>query len=137
MSSPPVTSENIDNRLNRRAHLVTDTNPETAADYLVTLNGDAETTDASVRIFYVPDKFVLQPNGFAAYLSALDLEHWDNLETLALAILDDINNEVVPRWVQITVQRTTDGTEHGHRVLAEDRQPKWDNPPLLARLSQW
>jgi 7-cyano-7-deazaguanine reductase len=134
---PPSITVSAQDRLARRAHLITDINPETATDYLVTLHGDAVTADASVRLFYVPDKYVLQPDGFSDYLSTLSQHAWENLESLALAILDDINNEVVPRWVQIVVQRSNEQAEHGHRVLVEDRQPNWDNPPLLDRLRQW
>jgi len=40
----------------------------------------------------------------------------------------------VPRWVQIVAARTG-GTDH--QVIIEDRQPKWDNPALLARLERY
>ena len=93
-----------------------------------------DANSAHLRLYYVPDKYVLNPISFEHYLMALDQTDWQNLETLALAILDDINNEVVPRWVQILIQSTNDKSGNGHRVLVQDRQPNWDNAPLLDRL---
>ena len=54
-------------------------------------------------------------------------------------ILDDINNEVVARWVQITVSSPdpTDSALEFHGIVLEDRQPKWDNPALLSRLKRF
>jgi 7-cyano-7-deazaguanine reductase len=46
-------------------------------------------------------------------------------------VLDDLNNELVPRWVELTVERDA---PLPHRVVIEDRQPNWDNPQLMARL---
>ena len=54
-------------------------------------------------------------------------------------ILDDVNNEVVPRWVQVTVTAPGDRAAgvDGHGVMLEDRQPRWDNPALLSRLERY
>ncbi|MBO43625.1 MAG: hypothetical protein CMM28_07865, partial [Rhodospirillaceae bacterium] len=71
---------------------------------------------------------------FEHYLSTLDQTNWQNLETLALEILDDINNEVVPRWAQIVLNSANDKSSNGHRVLVEDRQPNWENVSLLRHL---
>ncbi len=59
-------------------------------------------------------------------------------EELALAIIEDINNEVVPRWVQVQIETRTDTPQpnaSAYRVLIEDRQPNWDNPQITARAS--
>ena len=72
-------------------------------------------------------------DGLAAALGGLD---WKTLEAVAVAVLDDVNNEVVPRWVQVAVsyENADAGERERHAVLIEDRQPGWDNPSLLARL---
>lgn len=128
------TDDTHQQHLFRRKQLSTEVGPETKTDYLVTLKGEMDASSAHVRLHYVPDKFVLNPISFEHYLMALDQTDWQNLETLALAILDDINNEVVPRWAQILIQSTNDISGNGHRVLVQDRQPNWDNAPLLDRL---
>ncbi len=126
-SDPPAT---------RRALLSVDHNPSTTLDYLDMLEGHAQGASARITLRYVPDKLTLSPSAFADYLDALNVFAAKPLENLAVAILEDINNEVVPRWVQIVAVRGV-GEEAGHRVLIEDRQPKWDNPPLLARLERY
>lgn len=119
----------------RRALLLTDANPGQALDYLNMLSGNA---GSAVRITmrYVPDKLTLRPAAFSAYLDCLEALAAQPLEQLAIAALEDINNEVVPRWVQILAERDGDLTAN-HRVLVEDRQPKWDNAALLGRLERF
>ena len=128
------TDDTHQQHLFRREQLSTEEGPETKTDYSVTLKGDMDANSAHVCFHYVPDKYVLNPISLEHYLMALDQTDWQNLETLALAILDDINNEVVPRWVQILIQSTNNKSGNGHRVLVQDRQPNWDNAPLLDRL---
>lgn len=120
----------------RRARLLVDANPSTTLDYLNVLEGNAQRADAHLTLRYVPDKQILSPVSFNAYLAALDSSATESLESLAVAILEDVNNEVVPRWVQIAARRTAD-TGDTQTVLIEDRQPKWDNPALLARLARY
>lgn len=120
----------------RREILRTRTNPQTGLDYLVAL--DAATADHAIRLQYVPDKLLLLPEIFDAYLSALTAPGDLPVEELAIAIIEDINNEVVPRWVQVQIERCKAGAETSvgrYRVLIEDRQPNWDNPQIIARAS--
>ena len=78
----------------------------------------------------------MQSEAFARYLAAFEQGSEKTLEQLAIAVLEDINNEVVPRWVQIVATRDSGGETEQH-VLIEDRQPKWDNAALLARLERY
>lgn len=57
---------------------------------------------------------------------------------LAMALLGDFSNELVPRWIEIVVVTESSGPagERTHRVVLQDRQPKWRNDDLLSRLSQ-
>ena len=122
--------------INRRTLLIVETNPAVMLDYLNFLSGSGCDANAHITLRYVPDKLTLTPASFSDYLAALADFSTEPLERLAIAILEDINNELVPRWVQITAVRDND-IEPGHRVLIEDRQPKWDNPALLARLERF
>ena len=93
---------------------------------------------ATVGLSYVPDKVVLDAAAFGRYLEALTRGGWTSLEPLAVAVLDDVNNEAVPRWVQVVVSGP-DALHPGvekHSVVVEDRQPRWDNAPLLSRLGR-
>jgi len=58
------------------------------------------------------------------------------LESVATVLINDLNNELVPRWVQIRIEITPqpDAPALFHTVTLEDKQPKWSNPELLARL---
>ena len=113
----------------RRDALTCTATPDARHDYLVELAGEPMPgTRLTVR--YVPDRLVAQPQGFLAYLGGLSAVA-GGLEALALAVLDDLNNELVPRWVEVTAERTA---PLPHRVVVEDRQPSWDNPALLARM---
>ena len=116
----------------RRSRLTTAQNPESRLDYIVSLRESFE--GGEVLVSYVPDRFILVPDSLGDYLSAVDAFTSRNLEETAATILGDLNNELVPRWVQVAVSRLHDGAIR-HRVAVEDRQPKWDNPGLLSRLT--
>lgn len=109
-------------------------NPDTALDYLIAIDDCIPESDWSIRLRYVPDKLVLEPAALAHYAEHLMARDHDGPEALALTILADLNNEIVPRWVEVVC-----ANRHAsqHRVLVEDRQPNWDNPALLARLTTW
>lgn len=117
-----------------RRPIETAANPDPRIDYLVRLDGAVQGPDgaAQLRLVFVPDKRILQAHALPAYLESLgesDGPASDEPERLALRILDDLNDELVPRWLQVTVT-----TADGRRVLVEDRQPKWDDKALLARV---
>lgn len=124
--------------IQRRETLATEANPDTRMDYVATLEGVLPWHDGTARITirYVPDRLILKPEGVAPYLDALAATEWSGLEALATAILDDLNNEVVARWVQVMVNEPapTDAAVGAHSVMLEDRQPKWENEALLSRL---
>lgn len=121
----------------RRKALETRSNPQTSLDYLIAI--DTPTTpERAIRLRYVPDKLLLLPDAFETYLAALTASGETPAEEMALAIIEDINNEVVPRWVQIQIENSVNGpepTSSTYRVVIEDRQPNWDNPQIIARPS--
>ncbi len=126
--------------LARRAMLETLGNADDRLDYVITLEGtfdlDGGKDEAIIQLRYIPDKLVLTPESFSQYLTALADLNWISLEEAAAAVLDDLNNEVVARWLQIDIKSDvkSDSGIQNHQVLLEDRQPNWDNPRLLARL---
>lgn len=124
----------------RRARLAAVPGP-TGREYVVALAGrvgawfGSPAAGASVALRYVPDRMVVEPAAFAAYLEALGGHAWPALEHCAAAIVDDFNNELVPRWVQVILSAPDDGAVH--EVMVEDRQPRWDNRELLGRLRRY
>ncbi len=124
----------------RRQLVRTVPNPGPGADYIVLF--EIETTPSfslgplKFVARYVPDKLLLDPACLADYLHALTQPEWPTLEAVALAMRDDFGNEVIPRWIEIVVSPSDTNLEAArHSVLVEDRQPQWNNPNLLARLS--
>jgi hypothetical protein len=126
----------------RRRLLASEPNPGGQLDYLVLLDselGGVGAVEVHVRIAYVPDRDILQPGALEAYLGLFSKQPWLSLEAMALAILDDLNNEIVPRWIMVRLRGQWPGTEPHtikHSVTVEDRQPGWANPELLAQLAR-
>lgn len=119
----------------RRELLAVAANPAPRLDYLVALVGDlaGELGEVRLTVRYVPDRLILAPPAFVAYLAALGGAEWPSLEALAAAVLDDLNNELVARWVQVAAEAEA-AAGLRHVVVLEDRQPRWDNRVLLERL---
>lgn len=132
------------NAKERRSHLAGEPNPDPRLDYVVEIKAEVATAgggraQAAVVLRYVPDRQVIKPGSFGQYLRVLEGLGLATLEALAAVILDDLNNELVCRWVQVTLSTAT--TVHpgiqSHAVVIEDRQPSWDNPGLLSRLRRF
>ncbi len=123
--------------LARRELLETDANPGSHLDYITTLNGHITPDNISGRtlvgIRYVPDKLILAPSRLGRYLDILGGIASPSLEAVASAILEDLNNELVARWIQVTICATD--TQHlgidDFGVMLEDRLPFWVNSALL------
>jgi len=98
--------------------------PDPRHDYLVGLEGMVG--DAAVAVRYVPDRVIATPESAASYFAALDAGA--GVEALALTVLDDFNNELVPRWIEVLVKRDQ---PLRHWAQVEDRQPGWDNAHVL------
>ena len=74
----------------RREKLATKENPDSRMDYVSSLQGRLAAAGAAARITlrYVPDRWIVTPDGFDAYLAGLGDQDWANLESLATAILE-------------------------------------------------
>lgn len=127
--------------LERRGHLASTANPDKKLDYIVTLEGhlpNSHSQSRHIALRYVPDREVLDAKSFGNYLEALSKDTWDLPEDLAVTILTDVNNEVVARWLQVSlsVPELQHHAVETHAVTIEDRQPGWDNASLLGRLEK-
>ena len=104
--------------------------PDPRHDYLAALSGTVG--EAMVEVCYVPDRLIVSPHSLAAYFAALPADA--GVEELALRVLDDFNNELVPRWARVTARRKL---PLPHWAMVEDRQPGWTpaagfTPPAAA-----
>jgi len=115
----------------RRALLITRRNPNPAHDYLCDLSTRLDRYEISIR--YVPDKDLAQLEDLTAYFDAVFTHPDTSPEAFASLLLDDFNNELIPRWIQITLSLNS-SDPMTHRVILEDRQPNWDNAYLIQRL---
>ena len=116
----------------RCRHLVVRNNPRVELDFVVILDGGVHAGNR-IEMRYVPDKLILAHPSFGSYLANLADRGEAPPEAIALTVLDDINNEVVPRWIQVTVA-STDAQPPTQRTIVEDRQPNWANHGILENL---
>jgi 7-cyano-7-deazaguanine reductase len=124
----------------RRGLIQATPSPTTSHDYLIDLKVSLNLKDAAMKadicIRYVPDRDILQAAELNEYWHFIENARWPNEATLALTLLDDLNNEIIPRWLQIQVQTKPEvvGVER-QTVTIEDNQPGWHNQRLLARIA--
>lgn len=128
--------------IDRRALLIGTDNPQTELDYVVTLGATLAVRltarppeRIAVIVRYVPDRQLIDRQSFTAYLQAIEAQSHDTLESMALGLLNDLNNEIVPRLVQVrasVLSETESLVEES--VWLEDKQPRWSNAVLQARL---
>lgn len=120
----------------RRECLMTSINPRAQHDYLVDFEGIIGNDGVRLLIRYVPDRAIIDAGSFAGYLATLATWQWPAPEALAMAVLDDVNNQLIPRWVQVRVTvRPRNGLPSCHRIVVEDRQPGWDNAEIVSRIA--
>jgi 7-cyano-7-deazaguanine reductase len=120
--------------IQRRELLKPSANPGGARDYMITLRVGQlhiRPDGASVVLRYVPDRLILEPPDFEAYTLEIGKLEWDSVEAVAVAILDDIANQLVPRWAQVTLRAKGPS---GHEIAIEESQPGWRNEDLIYRL---
>lgn len=126
----------------RRNLLAPRANPAGHTDYVVQLDSAlisaSLSAEVSVTIRYIPDRDVLDAPAMSEYWRVLGTAHWPSFEDLAVTVLGDLSNVLVPRWIEIVLSADQDGGsgDRGHRVVLQERQPKWRNDALLNRLSQ-
>lgn len=123
--------------ITRRALLLTLPNPEPRRDAMIRLRARVPATGAvgaaEVILHYVPDKLIVSPHGWRDFIeNGMASVAFPSLEAMTAAVLDDLLNELVPRWLGVHTQAlSVDGA--GHEVILEDHQPAWSNPALLSR----
>ncbi|WP_041794403.1 hypothetical protein [Pararhodospirillum photometricum] len=100
-------------------------NPAPRRDYVVLLQVRATMVQSAltqplVRLAYIPDRLLLDPAAFERYVRGLGRWMWPGPEDLAVAVIDDVGNEIVPRWVRVSLDSGALGS-----LIVEERQPLW------------
>jgi len=120
----------------RRDLLGCQSNPEEKQEYLVSFSGDLRLSNDQlfqVRLTYVPDLFVLDATTFQPYLDIVGRVDDSTPERSGKLILEDINNQLVPRWIRVTIFGRLDQSDmHTYRCLFQDHQPNWQNSSLIS-----
>jgi len=115
----------------RRDLLITTPAPQPRHDAVVILENSFG--DVHLRLRYVPDRDVLLPDSLGSYVDAIGAMDYSSFEATAQTILEDINDQVIPSWLEVTLRQSTRDTHHEVRI--EDRQPGWKDRGLLDRLA--
>lgn len=114
--------------------------PQSSPDYLIVLKGAVTWRRGNVALSYVPDRLIVTEKSWGDYLCALGNARWDTLEEMALQLLNDVNNEIVPRWLRVRGSVIADISDLSekvtHVVVVDDHQPLWDNFALIKRCSE-
>ncbi|MEO0393408.1 MAG: hypothetical protein AAF213_09185 [Pseudomonadota bacterium] len=125
----------------RRGLLRSVSSPATGHDYLIDLHivlRLASRPDAlDLRLRYVPDRDLVDNDQLGAYWQYVEGYAWPTLASLALSVLEDMNNEVIPRWLQVQVRDSALNERcQDQMITVEDRQPGWHNQHLLGRIGR-
>lgn len=123
--------EDIDTIRARRELIECEPAPHPRHDAIVTLSRSFD--DRTLRVRYVPDRDVILPECLDTYLTKLKDQTHTTLEAISQTILEDINDQAIPSWVEVTL--TEDSGTVSHQVRVEDRQPRWKDRGLLDRLA--
>jgi hypothetical protein len=109
----------------RRAILAPAALPPARVEYVVRMDLEGETGE--LALLYVPDRFTIGLEALSDYIAVVDGLNLPT-ELKAVTILEDLVNELVCRWIRVSLNLD------GKTVILEDRQPGWSNADLLARL---
>jgi len=122
----------------RRALLSSEPNPDQQLDYVCSLGARIKSYVAEpavqFRIRYVPDRVIVTPESLNTYLEKTGALEWPSLEGFAVTVLNDVNDELIARWIEVILSVKTDGRHHD--VVLEERQPEWEDRGILSRLPE-
>lgn len=56
----------------------------------------------NILVCIIPDKLIVDHVQFKQYLRTQNIEDFSNPEEMLIKIIEDVNNAIVPKWVEIT-----------------------------------
>lgn len=129
-----------------KSYLRVKENPSKKYEYVInlkkTLVKKVDGEKFLIDIHYIPDRYILEPSSYEKYLGSIfdklkdTIEETNILEEIALGVVDDLCNELVPLWVRVNLSFVSDDKSGGrfHNVTIEDKQPQWNNQALIAKI---
>ena len=138
--SSPI--EKLQNKVWRQSHLEVSPAPKSMVAYVCSIayNGDSNENGLSLHVFlhFIPDCFTLSHQQLKKHiLFCIPMLAHCNLNEYMLCLLDDLNDILIPKWLQLSVQMRQENNHLVESFLIEDRQPRWDHPSLLARIASY
>ena len=124
----------------RRKLIQPSKNPRKDSDYIIQLKhklapkGLDAARGVELKLFYIPDKLIVGAQDYDKYLLYFEtkVDDYNSFEKLGSDIIDDLNNELIPKWIHLSI--TAEHAQTMHSLSFEERQPNWDNSFLLSRL---
>jgi len=102
--------------------ITTSANPDSRKNWILSV----EITDpVHIRLRLVPDKLIADHSSLKNHIDEIINKSWSSPEEMSLTIIENINNELIPKWLEVIY------VHEGVSVKIEDRQPGLAgfNPP--------
>lgn len=87
---------------------------DTRKDWLLIVEID---DPVNISITVIPDKLTADHSSIILYLKEMAAKEWKNPEQMILNVIEDINNTLVPKWLDVVYEK------NGVTLKIEDRQP--------------
>lgn len=102
--------------------IISSANPDSRKNWLITVEINSP---VFISMRMVPDRLVAQHSSIKNHISEIALQNWSSPEEMILAIIEGVNNELVPKWLEVTYK------DQGITIKIEDLQPGLANfkPP--------
>ncbi len=97
-----------------KTHSITDTRK----DWLLVIE---ISSPVKIKVTLIPDKLTADHSSVTRYLNDMANKDWENPEKMILQIIEDINNALVPKWLEVAYEKD------GIILKVEDRQPGLEN----------
>ncbi len=108
-------------------------NPYRRKTYTVSVTQDVTIGRRAYQfvVRYIPDKLLLDNQGLNSYLRQREA---GRAETLAHDIMEDIMDQIIPKWIEVNLRQKHNKFGQNIRVTMTDRQPGWEDDAFLNRL---
>lgn len=96
------------------ANITSSNNSDQRKNWLITVE---ITNPVKISVTYIPHKLIADHKSLKIFLNEKANEEWDTPESMTLNIIENINNELVPKWLKVTYEY------EGIVIEIEDSQP--------------
>lgn len=79
--------------------LISYPNPDSRKKWLITVE---TTAPQYIMLRFIPDKLIIDHNSAQKYLNLQLEKKWPTPEEMILKIIEDMNNVLIPKWIEVT-----------------------------------